>query len=173
MAVLSMSDGELRRLEVLRDLNRQHGLGRLILFFAPRTAELLTILPYDRRRRFQANANPAPLVHIGTFSGNPPNDILSRQDRWHLRAPTSTLRFQRVLFRAPGPGFSSQLLQYDQNALRSDYTPVEVRPDLIALSCSRISAWVARVMLLGIGILFAAAIRSATAIIRSTTARSA
>jgi hypothetical protein len=68
----------------------------LILFFAPRTAELLSILPHDRRRRFQANADPTPLVHKDTFSGNPANDILSRQNRWHYEPhPDVEICFER------------------------------------------------------------------------------
>jgi hypothetical protein len=40
---------------------------------------------YDRGRGFDANSHPAALVDVGTFSGNPPNDVLSGQNRCHNR----------------------------------------------------------------------------------------
>jgi hypothetical protein len=47
---------------------------------------LLTVLPHDRCRRFEPNADPAALVKEGTFSGNSPNNVLSRQNRCHYVA---------------------------------------------------------------------------------------
>jgi hypothetical protein len=47
------------------------------------SAKLLAILPHDRRSRFQPNADTAPVIDIGAFSSNPPDDFLSRQNRCH------------------------------------------------------------------------------------------
>jgi len=56
-----------------------------------RPAELLPILPHDRRRRLQPNTDAATLVDIGALGGNAPDDILGGQYRCH-RA-TLTRRF--------------------------------------------------------------------------------
>jgi len=50
----------------------------------PRTPELLSVLPYDRGGRFEANADSAALVDEGTLGSNPPDDILGRQYRRHF-----------------------------------------------------------------------------------------
>jgi hypothetical protein len=44
------------------------------------------------------DADPAPLVDKGTFSGNSPNDILSSQNRWHTGLPISRWRFHEYRF---------------------------------------------------------------------------
>jgi hypothetical protein len=48
--------------------------------------ELFSILPHDRLRGLQPDPSAAPLVHIRTLRRNPPNDILSRQNRCHKAA---------------------------------------------------------------------------------------
>src|ERR1700730_8993171 len=50
------------------------------------TAKLLTILPDTRRRRFEPDPDAATLLNVGTFRGNPPNNVLSRQNRCHYVA---------------------------------------------------------------------------------------
>jgi hypothetical protein len=55
-------------------------------------AELLPILPHDRRSRFEPNADPASVVDIGAFGGDAPDDVLGGQYRCHL-APALTGSF--------------------------------------------------------------------------------
>jgi hypothetical protein len=50
---------------------------------------LLAVLPHERCRRFEADTDPAALVDVGTFSGNAPNNVLSRQNRCHNAAKSS------------------------------------------------------------------------------------
>jgi hypothetical protein len=60
-----------------------------VLFPFPRLCpELFAILSYDGRRRLQPDPHASALVDIDTFSGNPPNDVLSRQNRCH-NGPTT------------------------------------------------------------------------------------
>jgi hypothetical protein len=49
-------------------------------------SELLTVLLHDRRRRFQPDPDPAALVNVRTFDGNPPNNVLCGQNRCHNAA---------------------------------------------------------------------------------------
>jgi hypothetical protein len=48
---------------------------------------LLSVLPYDRRRRFQTNADAAAFVDIRALGGNAPDDILGGQYRCHQSPP--------------------------------------------------------------------------------------
>jgi hypothetical protein len=48
---------------------------------------LLSILPHDRSRRFETNADAAALVDIRALGGNAPDDILGGQYRCHLPPP--------------------------------------------------------------------------------------
>jgi len=52
-----------------------------------RSAELLSGLPHDRGRWFQANADAAALVDIGAFGGNAPHDFLGGQYCWQRSPP--------------------------------------------------------------------------------------
>jgi len=48
---------------------------------------LFSIVPHDRDRRLQADADAAALINKGALGGNPPDDILGGQYRRHLLPP--------------------------------------------------------------------------------------
>jgi hypothetical protein len=57
-------------------------------WFPPgRAAKLLSVLPYDRSCRFEADADATPVINIGTLDGDAPDDILGGQNRRHLSPP--------------------------------------------------------------------------------------
>jgi hypothetical protein len=55
-------------------------------------AELLSVLPHDRGRRLQPDADTTPIIDIGALGGNAPDDVLGSQYRRHVAA-TLTRRF--------------------------------------------------------------------------------
>jgi hypothetical protein len=58
-------------------------------FFAcvePPAAELLTVLPHDRGRRLQPNADTAALIDKSALGRYPPNDIFRSQYPRHFAA---------------------------------------------------------------------------------------
>jgi len=58
-----------------------------------RPAELLSVLPHNRGRGLQPDADTTPIIDIGALGGNSPDDILGSQYRRH---PATTLRRSRV-----------------------------------------------------------------------------
>jgi hypothetical protein len=66
-----------------RNSQQPRGFARLPPCSPGPAAELFSVLPHNRRRRFDANTDPSPFVNVRTFSRNPPNHVLSRQNRCH------------------------------------------------------------------------------------------
>jgi hypothetical protein len=68
-----------------------------------RPAELLIVLPHDRGRRLQPNADTAALIDKSALGGDPPNDIFSSQYPRHFAATlTRILAMQSVVLNSCG-----------------------------------------------------------------------
>ena len=60
--------------------------------------KLRAVLPHDRGRRFEADADATPIINIGALGGDAPDDILSGQYRCHVAATlTGRLSSQAIV----------------------------------------------------------------------------